>query len=112
MSASSASAPALEAALLWLVLLAPPLLGLLAWRLPPRRMLPLLLVGVPLPLTTLWLLSRLPAGGAFAGSWAPGGLSLHWRLDGLAGLLLLLTQLVLLASATYAVGHRRDAALT
>lgn len=112
MSAPPATAPALEAALLWLVLLAPPLLGLLAWRLPPRRMLPLLLVGVPLPLTTLWLLSRLPAGGAFAGSWAPGGMSLHWRLDGLAGLLLLLTQLVLLASATYAVGHRRDAALT
>ncbi|MBB3331286.1 formate hydrogenlyase subunit 3/multisubunit Na+/H+ antiporter MnhD subunit [Halomonas campaniensis] len=107
MSAPLASPPATEAALLWLVLLVPPLLGLLAWRFPPRRMLPVLLAGLPLPLATLWLLPRVAGGAVLEGSWAPGGLQLHWRLDGLAGLLLLLTQLLLLASAAYAVGHRR-----
>ena len=91
---------------LWAVLLAPVLLGLLAWRFPPRQMLPVLLAGVPLPLATLWLLKQITATGELVGRWSPGGLLLHWRLDGLAGLLLLLTQVLMLASAAYAVGHR------
>ncbi|MCL7939935.1 NADH-ubiquinone oxidoreductase [Halomonas sp. ATCH28] len=100
-----------EAAVLWLSLLAPLPLGLVAWRFPPRRMLPVLLAGAPLPLVTLWLLSRLAVDGGLEGAWSLGGLLLHWRLDALAGLLLLLTQLLLLASAAYAVGHRRAIAV-
>ncbi|MFP4137133.1 MAG: complex I subunit 5 family protein [Halomonas sp.] len=112
MSVPPASSPIVEAALLWLVLLAPVLLGLVAWRFPPRRMWPVLLAGLPLPLATLWLLPRIAAGGGLEGDGALGGLLLHWRLDALAGLLLLLTQLLLLASAAYAVGHRQAAALS
>lgn len=111
MSAPLDAPPSIEAAVLWLALLAPPLLGLVAWRFPPQRMLPVLLAGMSLPLATLWLLHRVAVGGQLEGAWSPGGLLLHWRLDGLTGLLLLLTQLLLLASATYAVGHRHAAAL-
>ncbi|MDI5891737.1 complex I subunit 5 family protein [Halomonas rhizosphaerae] len=111
MSAPLDAPPSVEAVVLWLALLAPPLLGLAAWRLPPRRMLPVLLVGTPLPLATLWLLHRVSVGGGLEGAWSLAGLRLHWHLDGLAGLLLLLTQLLLLASAAYAVGHRRAAAV-
>ena len=94
--------------LLWLALVAPLPLGLLALWKPPYRMRDVVIAAGGLPLVTLWLLSR--AGeGALQGSLALGGLSLHWRLDALAALLLLLTQLVLLASAAYAVGHRRAA---
>lgn len=94
--------------LLWLMLVAPLPLGLLALWKPPNRMRDVVLAAGALPLVTLWLLPR--AGeGALQGSLALGGLSLHWRLDALAALLLLLTQLVLLASAAYAVGHRRAA---
>ncbi|MBE0488676.1 MAG: NADH-ubiquinone oxidoreductase [Halomonas sp.] len=94
--------------LLWLALVAPLLLGLLAWWRPPRHMRGVALAGGVLPLATLWLLPR--AGeGALHGSLSLAGLSLHWRLDALSALLLLLTQLVLLASAAYAVGHRRAA---
>ncbi|WP_290797996.1 proton-conducting transporter membrane subunit [Halomonas sp.] len=94
--------------LLWLALVAPLPLGLLAWLKPPRRMRAVVLAASALPLATLWLLPRV-GEGALQGSLALGGLSLHWRLDALAALLLLLTQLVLLASAAYAVGHRRAA---
>lgn len=111
MSAPPEASLPLEAAVLWLALLAPPLLGLVAWRFPPRRMLLVLLAGASLPLATLWLLHRVASGGLLEGTWSPGGLALHWRLDGLAGLLLLLTQLLLLASAAHAVGHRRATAL-
>ncbi|QTF93710.1 proton-conducting transporter membrane subunit [Halomonas sp. BM-2019] len=97
------SAPGL---LLGLVLAAPLALGLLAlWR-PPERMRPVALAGAPLPLATLWLLPQVGEVGLY-GSLALFGLTLHWRLDALGGLLLLLTQLVLLASAAYAAGHRR-----
>ncbi|MBB3189686.1 complex I subunit 5 family protein [Halomonas cerina] len=111
MSASLDALLCVQTTVLWLALLAPSLLGLWAWRFPPQRMLPVLLAGLPLPLATLWLLHRVSVGGEFEGAWSPGGLLLHWRLDGLAGLLLLLTQLLLLASATYAVGHRRATTL-
>lgn len=111
MSVSSAAALSSGGALLLLALLAPALLGLLGWRFPPRCMLPVLLAGTPLPLASLWLLHRVAAGGLLEGTWSPGGLVLHWRLDGLAGLLLLLSQLLLLAGAAHAVGYRRAAAL-
>lgn len=90
---------------LWLVLLAPLPLGLVALWWPPRRIAPVLAAGLPLPLVTLWLLGE--AGeSALEGHLALGGLALHWRLDGLAALLLLLTQLLVLASAAYAVANR------
>lgn len=94
--------------LLWVTLLAPLPLGLLALRHPPRQMRRVVPVGALLPLMTLLLLPGL-GEGARQGSLSLGGLALQWRLDPLAALLLLLTQLVLLASATYAVGHRRAA---
>lgn len=105
LSLENQAAP-LATGVLWLVLLAPGLLGLVAWRFPPQRILSVLLVGVPLPMATLWLLQRVAEIGELAGRWSPGTLELHWRLDGLSGLLLLLTQLLLLASAVYAVGDR------
>ena len=111
MSVSSAASLSTEVVVLWLTLLVPALLGALAWCFPPRRMLPVLLIGAPLVLATLWLLHRVSVSGEFQGTWSPGGLLLHWRLNGLAGLLLLLTQLLLLASATYAVGHRQTFAV-
>ncbi len=94
--------------LLWATLLAPLPLGLLAlWR-PPRQMRQVASVGALLPAMTLLLLTRLEAG-SLQGALILGELAMEWRLDPLAALLLLLTQLVLLASATYAVGHRRAA---
>ncbi|CAM3532211.1 complex I subunit 5 family protein [Halomonas lysinitropha] len=111
MSVLSAVPLAAETAVLWVALLIPSLLGLLAWRFPPQRMRPLLLVITPLPLATFWLLHRVAMGGELEGVWSLGELLLYWRLDGLRGLLLLLTQLLLLASATYAVGHRRAIAV-
>ncbi|MGM0693460.1 MAG: complex I subunit 5 family protein [Pseudomonadota bacterium] len=112
MSVSSAAPSSAEVAVLWLALLAPALLGLVAWRFPPRRMMPLLLAGLPLPVATLWLLHRVSERGVLEGTWSAGALLLHWRLDALAGLLLLLTQLLLLASAAYAVGYRQAIALS
>ncbi|SEM15491.1 complex I subunit 5 family protein [Halomonas daqiaonensis] len=111
MNAPLAPSLSFPAVVLWLALLVPLLLGLLAWRFPPRRMLPVLLAGTPLPLATFWLLHRVSAGGELVGVWSLGELQLHWRLNGLAGLLLLLTQLLLLASATYAVGYWRATVL-
>ncbi|MFN2331555.1 MAG: hypothetical protein ABR580_06810, partial [Halomonas sp.] len=89
-----------------LALVAPLPLGLLAWLKPPRHMRTVALAAGALPLATWWLLPQ-ALEGALNGRLALGGLSLHWRLDALTALLLLLTQLVLLASAAYAVGHRR-----
>lgn len=94
--------------MLWVTLLAPLPLGLLALRHPPRLMRQVVPVGGLLPLMTLLLLPGL-GEGALQGSLSLGGLALQWRLDPLAALLLLLSQLVLLASAAYAVGHRRAA---
>lgn len=94
--------------MLWLALVAPLPLGLLAWLKPPRHMRTVALAAGALPLATWWLLPQAVEGG-LNGRLALGGLSLHWRLDALTALLLLLTQLVLLASAAYAVGHRRVA---
>jgi formate hydrogenlyase subunit 3/multisubunit Na+/H+ antiporter MnhD subunit len=95
--------------LLWL-LGAPLALGLLAWVRPPRHSGLVLLVGLPLPLVAVWLLLGLETGlerGPMAGRLALGPLMLHWRFDGLAALLLLLTQLLLLASALYATDYAR-----
>src|SRR5690554_1174203 len=91
--------------LLWVTLLAPLPLGRLALRHPPRQMRRVVPVLGALPLTTLLLLSRMEEGG-LQGPLSLGGLALQWRLDPLAALLLLLTQLVLLASATCGVGPR------
>ncbi|MFY0990104.1 complex I subunit 5 family protein [Halomonas sp. C05BenzN] len=96
--------PAMEAAL-WLVLLAPPLLGVAAMRLPPRRLWPLVSLTLPLPGVTLWLLTAVAASGGYQVILPLGTLELQLHLDVLSGLLLLLTQLLLLASAAYAVGH-------
>jgi multicomponent Na+:H+ antiporter subunit D len=98
---------------LWL-LCAPPALGLLAWVRPPRHGALVLLVGLPLPLLALWLLLGLdvgPMAEPMSGQLALGPLLLHWRLDGLAALLWLLTMLLLLASALYAAGYARAATL-
>lgn len=95
--------------LLWL-LLAPLALGLLAWASPPRHSGLVLLVVLPLPLMALWLLLGTEAG-PMAGRLTLGPLTLYWRLDGLAALLGLLTQLLLLASALYAVGYERATTL-
>lgn len=99
------------ATLLWVTLLAPLPLGLVAMAWPPRHMRTVGLAAGALPLASLWLLTRLGDAGAagWQGAFALGPLVLHWRLNALAVLLLLLTQLVLLASAAYAVGHRRAA---
>ncbi|WP_295878356.1 proton-conducting transporter membrane subunit [uncultured Thiohalocapsa sp.] len=91
--------------LLWL-LLAPPALGLLAGVRPPRHAFLVLLVGLPLPLLALWLLMGVDAA-PLSGLLTLGPLALHWRLDALAALLWLLTQLLLLASALYAPGYAR-----
>lgn len=91
--------------LLWL-LCAPPALGLLAgWR-PPRHGIWLLLFGLPVPLVALWLV-RASAVEPLAGTLNLGWLELHWRLNGLSALLWLLTQVLLLSSAFYAVGNAR-----
>jgi len=95
--------------LLWL-LFAPLALGLLAWVRPPRHTGLVLLVVLPLTLMALWLLLGLEAR-PMAGRLTLGPLSLHWRLDGLAALLWLLTHLLLLASALYATSYARATAL-
>ncbi|MBK5942176.1 complex I subunit 5 family protein [Halochromatium roseum] len=95
--------------LLWL-LFAPLALGLLAWVRPPRHSGWVLLVALPLPLLALWLLLGLN-DRPMTGQLALGPLTLHWRLDGLAALLWLLTQLLLLASALYAAGYVRTTTL-
>ncbi len=95
--------------LLWL-LCAPLALGLLAWVRPPRHSGLVLLLALPLPLVALWLALGLEAG-PMAGRLGLGPLVLHWRLDGLAALLWLLTHLLLLASALYAVGYARATVL-
>lgn len=94
--------------LLWL-LCAPLVLGLLAWVRPPRHSSLVLVIGLPLPLVALWLLLGL--GPETGGRLALGPLLLQWHLDGLAALLLLLTQLLLLASALYAAGYVRTTTL-
>jgi formate hydrogenlyase subunit 3/multisubunit Na+/H+ antiporter MnhD subunit len=91
--------------LLWL-LLAPLALGLLAGMRPPRHGALVLLIGLPLPLLALWLLMGVDAA-PLSGLLTLGPLALHWRLDALAALLWLLTQLLLLASALYATGYAR-----
>lgn len=103
--------PLLEATVLWSALLAPLPMGMLAWRFPPQRIATVLLIAMLLLPASLWLLYRVAVGGELQGAWSLGGLLLHWRLDALAGLLLLLTQLVLLASAAYAVCYQRVSAL-
>ncbi|MFP4061988.1 MAG: complex I subunit 5 family protein [Halochromatium sp.] len=95
--------------LLWL-LFAPLALGLLAWVRPPRHSGLVLLLGLPLPLVALGLLLGVETG-PMAGRLTLGPLSLHWRLDGLAALLWLLTQLLLVASALYAAGDVRTTTL-
>lgn len=96
---------AMPAPLLWL-LLAPPALGLLAgWR-SPRRARWVLLVGLTAPLVAFWLVSA-SATAPLAGTLALGTLELHWRLNGLTALLWLLTHILLLSSALYAVGDLR-----
>jgi formate hydrogenlyase subunit 3/multisubunit Na+/H+ antiporter MnhD subunit len=96
--------------LAWL-LFAPPALGLLAgWR-PPRRELWVLLCGLPLPLVAFGLV-RASAFEPMAGSLDIGWLQLHWRVNGLTALLWLLTHVVLLCSAFYAVGSARASGIS
>jgi formate hydrogenlyase subunit 3/multisubunit Na+/H+ antiporter MnhD subunit len=94
-------------ALLGLVLLFPLALGLVALRFPPRHAWTVILWGLPLAASTLWLLGRVARGGPFQGSSDVWGVTLEWQLDSLSILLILLTQLLMLASAAYAVGFHR-----
>lgn len=91
--------------------LAPWLLGLVAWRFPPSRSWPVLAATLPLVAATLWLIRGVMEHGVVHGTLPLGSLELHWRLSGLTGLLLLLMQVVMMASAVHAVGHQRMAGL-
>ncbi|PMR69473.1 complex I subunit 5 family protein [Halomonas heilongjiangensis] len=107
LAASPEAFPPAMMAALSLALLAPPLLGVVAMRFPPRHPAPV--VAVALPAITLWLLTAVAAHGGHHAPVSLGALDLQLRLDALSALLLLLTQLLMLASAAYAVGHRQAA---
>ncbi len=102
--------PSLWAAV-WLVLCGPLLLGLVALYFPPRRMLTLVAAYLPVMAATGWLIATVATSGPRHGVLSVGELTLTWYLDGLATLLLLLTQTVLMASAVFAAGYCRVAEL-
>ncbi|MCE8019290.1 NADH-ubiquinone oxidoreductase [Halomonas sp. MCCC 1A11036] len=95
-----------------LVLLAmlglPLLLGLLGGALRPARSWPVALLGL-LPLSALiWLAAAVAGGPSQSWTLELGSLVLHWRVNGLVLVLLLLTQLIVLVSALYAPTYLRD----
>ncbi|RCV88466.1 NADH-ubiquinone oxidoreductase [Billgrantia montanilacus] len=92
-----------------LVVLLPLLLGMLggAWR--PWRGWPGLVVALLSLLALVWLTQQIATHGTQAWVLDLGTLTLHWRANGLTLLLLLLTQLLVLASAAYAPAYLCDA---
>ncbi|MCE8016173.1 NADH-ubiquinone oxidoreductase [Halomonas sp. MCCC 1A17488] len=96
--------------MLYAVLGLPLLLGLLGGVLRPARGWPVALVGL-LPLSALgWLTAASAGGPGQSGTFEVGSLMLHWRLNGLTLVLLLLTQAIVLASALYAPSYLREMA--
>lgn len=91
----------------WLVLGLPLLLGLLGGALRPRRVGSVALAGL-LPLLALSWLYQATDGGALGWTQQVGSLALYWRVNGLSMALLLLTQLLALASALYAARYLYD----
>ncbi|MGR2739696.1 complex I subunit 5 family protein [Billgrantia sp. Q4P2] len=92
---------------LWVVLGLPLLLGLLGGVARPSRGWPIVVAGL-LSLSALGWLAGAVGGGA-GQSWTldVGPLALHWRVNGLTLMLLLLTHLIVLASALYAPTYLR-----
>ncbi|SFU42565.1 complex I subunit 5 family protein [Halomonas korlensis] len=98
-------------AVVWLIVWGPLLLGLVALYFPPHRMLTAAAAYLPVMAATGWLVATIAVSGPRHASLSLGELTLTWYLDGLAILLLLLTQTVLMASAVFAVGYCRTAEL-
>lgn len=105
------SLPAVQAAdsaAVWLVLGLPLLLGALGSVTRPRHGWPVAAAGLLQLLAVAWLCREV--GSETGRSWVIplGSLALHWRINGLALVLLLLSHLLVFASALYAPAYLRQ----
>ncbi|WP_232090591.1 complex I subunit 5 family protein [Billgrantia diversa] len=93
---------------LWVVLGLPLLLGALGGVARPARGWPVAAAGL-LPLLALaWLFSEMSGAAGLSWEIELGSLVLYWRLNGLALLLLLLTYLIVYASALYTPAYLHE----
>ncbi|WP_111415557.1 complex I subunit 5 family protein [Billgrantia lactosivorans] len=105
---SPATAPLEHQAALWVVLGLPLLLGALGAVVRPARTWPVVVAGM-LPLLALgWLFAEVAGGAGRSAVTEFGPLTLHWRINGLTLLLLLLSGVIALASAIYAPAYLRE----
>lgn len=97
----------------WLMaisVLLPILLGIFGSCFPPRRVWPVLLAGVSVMAVGVALLVNVMTAGVQQVSFSLGSIPLALRLNGVAVLMLLVTQLVALAAALYTPGMLRQMA--
>lgn len=92
---------------LFIALALPLLMGAVAAFAPPKRAWPVLLASVPILASGLMLLYAFQQAGLLRWQWDIFGVHLSLRLNGLSVLLLLMTQLIGVASALYTPGYLR-----